>query len=168
MFYDLYLFITNPTQFLEDHREDPPKNMMFFVLYLTCLGFSAGTSHPILMSLLWFLGCTVILVFYSAILDFIAQLFSYKAQSKVLFSYLGLAYLPYCLSVPINLLVDVHAYSVVLTFIPICLSFFLELTIIKSVYRASYSKSFLIWIMPTVSIVGTVILGGLLWVGVMG
>lgn len=164
MFYDLYLFITHPSQFIETYREAPPKGLMFFALYLTCLGFSAGSGHPILMSFLWMLGCVVLLILYSSVLDFIAQLFLYKAQSKQLFCFLGLAYLPYCLFVPINLLADYHPYFLMLTFVPIVLSFSLELTIIKTVYQASYGKSFAIWVMPTLSIVAVGLLGGLLWV----
>jgi hypothetical protein len=165
MFTDLYGFITQPKVFLAERLDSPPKSLMFFSLYLTCLAFSAGAESPLLMSLFWFLVCTFILVLYSSILDFVAQTFGLKAQSKSLFCFLGLAYLPYCLTVPINLLINVNPYLYVLGMIPFGLSFYLELSIIKAIYETSYGKSFFIWIIPSVTILTVILVAVFLVVG---
>jgi hypothetical protein len=167
MFIELYRFITQPTVFLNERQGLPPRSLMFFSLYLTCLSFSAGAEKPILMSLFWFLLCSIVLVIYSSILDFVAQLFNLKAQSKGLYYFLGLAYLPYCLMVPLNLIIHINPIFYVLSMFPIGLSFYLELTIIKSVYMTSYWKSFFIWIIPSISVISAIAFSSVFVVGML-
>lgn len=167
MFTELYAFITGPTEYVSRKQESPPKALMFFSLFLVCMSFSAGESSPILMSLFWFVVASFVLVVYTSVLDFVAQLFGLKAQSKTLYYYLGLAYLPYCLMVPLNLIMHVNPFLYVLGMIPVGMSFYLELTVIKTLYVTTYWRSFFIWVIPSLTTVVLIGLVSLLGVGML-
>lgn len=164
MFEELYQFIVHPAQFVQDRKSSPTKAVMFFSLFLVSLAFSAGAERPLISGLFWFIIFILMLVFYSAILDFIAQLFSLKPQSNRLFYTLGLAYLPYCLTVPIDLLGQSYSIFYFLSIVPFVLSAYLELTIIKGLYDVSYKKSLLIWSIPMLSFLGVTV--GIIVLGV--
>ena len=167
IFSQLLRFITEPKKYIRIHSKFRRTSLCMICILLAASAILTENNtlglNPIIIAILAYLIYIFILFIQSIITDFFAQLFKFKANSYLLFTWLGISLLPLSLNLPLNilsyrlpsswyLLWDILALTIV------CSVFYLQILSIKAIYGCSTKRSIIIYILPYLAIIGFILL----------
>lgn len=157
---ELYSYIIQPKQFINDHINEIPKQLAYCGLVIYTLSQGIAFSMSPSLNNLFFLSVSYLLINSIAMLisvsfiDFFAQISNCKAESKKLFFWMFTPYIFSALFVPAQLLIPIWSglLSLLITWGLIATIVTLQLYIIKQLYKVSSFKGFLLYISPALVI----------------
>ncbi|MCP4049903.1 MAG: hypothetical protein GY730_04275 [bacterium] len=158
-----YSYITNPVKTIKFNINKKPVYESIIAITLVSLAQLTqigirGVKYSLIMALIIFIISVVFLFFQSIVIDFIAQIFKYQAQSLKLFSWLCLTWLPWLLLPPALLIYD--SLGDIFIIIPKTIIFIayvataaLQIITIRNIYKTNTLKSLLIYLIPLLIII---------------
>ena len=166
--------ITRPFFTLRLFSETSPIKEAFIALSLVSLAGISNWSHTQIshLGLGWavsFTSYVITVALLSSILDFIAQLFKFRAQSVRLFCWLSLSLLPLTLGIPLSqFLWSFPSLTSVLTLFAFIITggiIYFQILVIKSLYKASIGASLFIYTSPIIlaTLLALFLISGLSW-----
>jgi hypothetical protein len=154
----IYNFIINPYKTPLKFKGTKPYIECFSIILLVCfvrlvdLSFLSLFQKTLFLIIMFFFSCFIITL-QSAALDFVAQLFKLKSHTVALFCWLGISWLPFCLSAPAKLISNASGslsnIATLTTLFSFCLVIFFQITTIKWIYETSTLRSILIYLIPS-------------------
>ena len=159
----LYAYIIAPFATIRDKAGYIPLYEAAIAIF--CLSFAQSVE---LSGAVWLIaskvviggiGVTALVMSQSLIIDFIAQWMGYAAQSRLLFLWLSLTYLPFLLLTPLQNLITALGVAYINLVLVGLVSFvtLLQIQTLRVRYELSLKQAILLYVLPIIGFLGIII-----------